>query len=44
MTTDQRKAIYELFNGKRDAAEIAKIAKCSSRNVQMFIKELVDKV
>jgi len=43
LTTDQRKAIYNLFDGKRDAAEIAKIVNCSLRNVQIFIKELEDK-
>lgn len=43
LTTGQRKAIYNSFNGERDAAEIAKIADCSLRNVQMFIKELEDK-
>lgn len=43
LTTDQRKAIYNSFNGERDAAEIAKIAECSLRNVQVFIKELEEK-
>lgn len=43
LTTEQRKAIYNSFNGERDAAEIAKIADCSLRNVQIFIKELEEK-
>ncbi len=43
LTTGPRKAIYNSFNGERDAAEIGEIADCSSRTVQIFIKELEEK-
>lgn len=43
LTTEQRKSIYNSFDGEKDAAEIAKIADCSLRNVQLLIKELEEK-
>lgn len=43
LSTDQRKNMYELFNGERDVMEISKEVNCSPRNVQILIKELEDK-
>lgn len=41
LNTDNRKMMYELFNGENDAKTISEQIGCTSRAVSMFIQELL---
>lgn len=41
LNTENRKKIYELFNGENDAKKIAEQVGCTQRAVSMFIQELI---
>lgn len=41
LNTDNRKKMYELFNGENDAKTIAKQIGCTPRAVSMFMQELL---
>lgn len=41
LNTDNRKRMYELFNGENDAKTISEQIGCTSRAVNMFIHELL---
>lgn len=43
LNTENRKKIYELFNGENDAKNIAEKVGCTQRAVSMFIQELIAK-
>ncbi|MGE5484983.1 MAG: hypothetical protein ACM3X4_08215 [Ignavibacteriales bacterium] len=43
LTTPQRRRAYEAFDGCTGVNEIAEIAGCGARAIQMFIKELEEK-
>lgn len=43
LSSDNRRKMYELFNGEKDAKIIAEIVGCTPRAVNIFIQELIEK-
>lgn len=43
LNTENRKKMYELFNGENDAKSISEQIGCTPRAVRMFIQNLIEK-